>query len=289
MFGRSSGKIDLPSMPAALGRIIHITNSPDTASAEEVATAVMTDQSLATKVMRLANSAYYGRKVKAENVTDAVNALGFTAVRNLAASASIVDALFPKQLFKGFSWPDMWTHSVITGIATEVIHDCMGTGSSLKESAFVAGLLHDVGKLIVARALPSRFVQIIEACREWDFEMVRAETNYLGTNHAKIGHDLSMQWEFPERLRIGIAYHHSPETAPAHEDVARAVRAANLLAKRIGKYYITNLKTEISCKQVADAAGISLNDVEYVTNQVRDRLDNFEEIISWGRGMPAAA
>ncbi len=93
MFGRSSGKIDLPSMPVALARIIQITNSPD-ATAEQLAKVVMFDQSLATKVLRLANSAFFGRKMKAETITEAVVTLGFGSVRNLAASASVVEALW---------------------------------------------------------------------------------------------------------------------------------------------------------------------------------------------------
>src|SRR5512133_1340035 len=110
MFGRSSGKIDLPSVPATLARIIQITSSPE-ATADELAHVVMLDPSLSTKVLRIANSAYYGRRTKAETITDAVVTLGFGAVRNLAASASVVDALFPRQMFPGFGWQEMWIHS----------------------------------------------------------------------------------------------------------------------------------------------------------------------------------
>jgi len=288
MFGRSSGRIDLPSVPAALARVIQITNKPD-ATAEQVAGVVMLDQSLSTKVLRLANSAYFGRRCKAETITEAVITLGFNSVRNLAASASVVDALFPKRMFPGFDWREMWIHSVTCGIAAEAIHSTMCRSSrGSNESAFIAGLLHDVGKLILARALPQRFVQVIDTCREYEFEMIRAETSFLGTNHSKIGGDLTEQWEFPIKLQMGIAYHHDPDSAPEFDDMARAVMAANLLAKRMGRSYMIGVKTNISLKDVADAAEIQVTEMDFIQNQVRDGLRHCSEILSWADRMPGA-
>ncbi len=288
MFGRSSGKIDLPSVPATLARVIQITNRPNS-TADEVARIVMLDQSLATKVLRLANSAYYGRRTKAETVTEAVITLGFSSVRNLAASASVVDALFPKRLFPGFSWQDMWIHSVTCGLGAEAIYTRMvGRARGGNESAFIAGLLHDVGKLILARALPQKFVQIVEHCCGYGYQMVNAESNVLSTNHAKIGGELAEQWQFPEILQAGIAYHHCPEDAAGHEDIARAVHAANLLAKRIGRSYLIGVTTDISLKQVAEAAGLDVREMDWIVDQVRDGLKQCQEILEWGNRMPGA-
>lgn len=286
MFGRSSGKIDLPSVPATLARIIQITNSPD-ASADRVAGVVMLDQSLAAKVLRIANSAFYGRRVKAETISEAVVTLGFSSIRNLAASASVVDALFPKQMFPGFSWQDMWVHSVNCAVASEVIHARM-TRTIGAEAAFVAGLLHDMGKLILARALPERFRQVVEACRECNFTMVQAERNLLSTDHAKIGGELAEGWQFPDRLRDAIAYHHCPADACENEDIARAVSAANLLAKRMSKNYIMGVGTEISLKDVADEAGLQVDDMNFIVNAVREKMQQCDEILSWSAAMPGA-
>lgn len=286
MFGRSSGKIDLPSVPATLARIIQITNSPD-ASAEKVAAVVMLDQSLATKVLRIANSALYGRRVRAETISDAVVTLGFSSIRNLAASASVVDALFPKQMFPGFSWDDMWVHSVTCAVGSEVIYSRVARTSGA-EVAFVAGLLHDVGKLILARALPERFRQVVEACKDYNFTMSQAERNLLSTDHAKIGGELAQGWQFPEILCDGIAHHHSPQDACEHEDIARAVGAANMLAKRLSKSYILGVSTEISLRDVAEAAGLAVEDMDFIVNTVRDRMRQCNEILSWGSSMPGA-
>lgn len=288
MFGRSSGKIDLPSIPATLARIIQITNSEDS-TAEELAGVVMLDQSLATKVLRIANSAYYGRRYKAETVTEAVLTLGFGSIRNLAASASVVDALFPHQMFPGFDWPAMWTHSVTCAVGSEVIYTrTNGRGRGNDESAFVAGLLHDVGKLILARALPHRFRQVVEACQEYSFAMVQAERNILSTDHARVGGELAEQWEFPEKLRMGIACHHSPEDAYEYEELARAVQAANMLAKRLDRSYLSGVSVDISLKEVADCADLPITEMESVVSHVRDRLRQCGEILAWGDTLPGA-
>jgi len=288
MFGRSSGKIDLPSVPATLARVIQITNKPES-TADQVAKVVMLDQSLATKVLRLANSAYYGRRTRAGTITEAIVTLGFSSVRNLAASASVVDALFPKRLFPGFSWQDMWLHSVTCGLGAEAMYTRIaGRSNSSDEAAFIAGLLHDVGKLILARALPQRFVQIVDASREYGYEMVRAESNLLSTNHAKIGGELAEQWEFPPTLQAGILYHHNPDDAAEYEDIARAVHAANLLAKRMGRNYVIGAAVDISLKDVADTAGLAVRDINPIVDQVRSGLQQCREIIEWGSRMPGA-
>lgn len=286
MFGRSSGRIDLPSIPVALARVIQVTNRAD-ATADDVARVVMLDQSLATKVLRLANSAYYGRRRKSDTVTDAVVTLGFSAVRNLAASASVVDALFPRQMFPGFSWPDMWVHSVTCAIATEAIYAQSSRRSAGKsETAFVAGLLHDVGKLVVARALPMKFTSVVHACLEYGMEMARAEHGILGTDHAKIGSDLTREWDFPESLRESISYHHDPDCAIEHADLAAAVHAGDLLAKRMSKSYVVGQNVDIALKQVADAGRVPLNQMEYIVNEVRDSLHDCVELLSWAKRMP---
>jgi len=287
MFGRSSGKIDLPSVPAALARVIQVTNSTE-ATAEQVAGIVMLDQSLSTKVLRLANSAYYGRRVKVETITEAVVTLGFSAVRNLAASASVVDALFPSKLFPGFSWRDMWVHSVTCAVAAEAIHNQVTGRGRADESAFVAGLLHDIGKLILARALPHKFVQVVQTCQEYNFEMHRAEVSILSTDHTRIGGELAGQWEFPESLSAGITHHHHPESACEHEDIARSVSAGNLLSKRISKNYIAGCSVDISLKEIADVAGLRATDMPYTVDRVRERLQQCGEILSWGDRMPGA-
>ncbi|MCE5315624.1 MAG: HDOD domain-containing protein [Armatimonadota bacterium] len=286
MFHRSSDRIDLPSLPEALRRIIDITKCNEV-DAESLAHVVMIDQSLACKVLRLANSAYFARRDKAETVTDAIITLGSGYVRNLAASASVLDALFPSNAFPGFHWHHFWKHSVTTAIAAESFY-AFATGCRKKneESAFVAGLMHDVGKLVIARALPFKFRQVVETCRERRLEMLSIETELLGTNHIYIGKQLARSWQFPDKLLTGIAYHHAPENAREHQDLAAAVCAADMLAKRIEDSYLVGMHPNISLGDIAKTAGLDAQGVNFVIDEVRIGLKRCGEILSWGKDMP---
>ncbi|MHB9036035.1 MAG: HDOD domain-containing protein [Armatimonadota bacterium] len=286
MFHRSSDRIDLPSLPAALRRIIDITKCDDV-DADSLARVVMVDQSLSCKVLRLANSAYFGRRDKAETVTDAILTLGFGYVRNLAASASVLDILFPSHAFPGFQWQHFWRHSVTTAIAAESFF-AFATGCRRKteESAFVAGLMHDIGKLVIARALPFKFRQIVETCRERRLEMLPVETECTGTNHVFIGKQLAQSWQFPDKLIAGVAYHHSPNDAPDHQELAAAVCAANMLAKRIEESYLIGIRPNISLSDVARMAGLDAQGVNFVIDEVRLGLKRCGEILSWGQNLP---
>lgn len=254
--------------------------------ADNLARVVMLDQSLACKVLRLANSAYFCRRDKAETVTDAILTLGFGYVRNLAASASVLDVLFPSYAFPGFNWQNFWRHSVTTAIASESFYS-FATGCKRKseEAAFVAGLMHDIGKLVIARALPFRFREIVENCRERRIEMLEAETKALCTNHVFIGKQLAASWQLSDKLIAGIACHHNDDSSD-YPELTSAVRAANMLAKRIEDSYLIGIHPNISLNNIGKAAGLDAQSVNFVIDEVRIGLKRCGEILSWGKDMP---
>lgn len=273
-------------MPVVLIRIIDITRNPDS-DPRRLAEAVMSDQSLTSRVLRLANSSYFRRRQQVETVSEAILTLGFGYVRNLAASASVLDALFPRKAFPGFDWHSMWTHSVTVAIAAETISTFKsGAQRRSDESAFVAGLLHDIGKLLVAYALPIKFLSIVEACHKTGKDMVEVEKEFIGTNHAYLGLQLGKEWGLPESLLQGIGWHHIPECALEYVDLAKSVHAANLLANRFGGSSIRGVKYNISMRDIANAAEIDIVDVDYIVNAVRDGLKRSTELLSWGSKLP---
>ncbi len=286
MFRKSVGKIEMPSLPNILTRIIQLTSNPDT-NADDLAGVVLTDQSMTSKILRLANSAYFARRKKADTVSEAVTILGFGFVRNLAASASILDAFFPTRVFVGFDWQKMWTHCVITAIASEAIYNLSNAHTKRhNEAVFVSGLIHDVGKMIIAQALPHKFSLIVEHCKKENVDMAVSELVYLSTNHTFIGKELGIQWKLPENLVAGMAFHHAPYAASSHENIARAVSAANMLAKRIDRNYIIGLEQHISKKEIAETAGLHVEQIDYVVKSVYIGLEKCKELINWSNEFP---
>lgn len=288
MLSPSSVNIELPSMPFILSRIIQITRNPDT-SAQDLANAVMIDQSLTSRLLRLANSAYFHRMQEVDTISSAILVLGFGYVRNLAASASVLEAMFPRRVFPGFDWQAMWLHSVTCAIASEEIYSYMsGFDRRKDETVFIAGLLHDIGKLVIACMLPLRFMAVVEGCRKCKEDMITVENNFLSSNHAEVGQYVTEQWGFPEKLVQAIACHHTPECATQYSDLARTVFAADMLAKRISAPCIPDLTANISLRDIAKVVEISPGSMSYIIEHVKQGLERSSEIISWGKNLPNA-
>jgi len=273
-------------MPATIACIVNVTKSAEL-SAEALAGAVLMDQSITAKIMRLANSAYFGRRAKAKTVTECVLVLGFGLVRNLAASASILEAVFPRHAFPGLSWPAFWTHSVATAVATETLHSHI-TGVSRKddESAFIAGLLHDVGKMIIAYAMPVEFAHVITHCIDYGTPMFEAEESYTGTNHPLVGKELARAWDFPEGLPDAIGSHHSSKNPAKFADLTNAIRTGNLLAKSVRGNYIVSRKERTSAREILGDAGVDERYTDMIMTQIRDGIERCQDIVAWGRDLP---
>jgi HD-like signal output (HDOD) protein len=286
LFHKSSDFIALPSMPGTLMRVIELTRCPD-ATIERLAEVVIMDQSLTARVLKLANSVCYARRQKSETVFEAIVRLGTAQLRNLAASAAVLDAVLPSRAYPGFDWREMWNHSVICAVASEAVSSCaQGKPRQSDGAIFISGLLHDVGKMIIASALPKRFLQIIATCMESGVEMLVAERKHTSTTHAIVGSQLAMAWELPETLAAGISYHHGPDAAPEHEHIARAVHAGNLIAKRLGRCYIMGTQWRVSIADIAEAAKLQPQEVEFVIAETRAGVTRCGEILSWGNLLP---
>lgn len=260
--------------------------SSESATAEDVAQAIMLDPALSTKVLRMANSAFYGRLTKAETITQAVVTLGFRAVRTVALAASVVDHIIPEEAFPGMSWRSFWEHCVATGASAELIARRLSTCKRGGESAFVAGLLHDVGKLVVARNAADEFGKIVERAIELDGDFSTAEVEILGTDHATIGGLLAQQWRIPEALATPITHHHTDTPSEKTEDLVKAVRGGNLMSKFIYGGYLTDHKPQITLSDISAASGLDENAVETLGDELRERVGECAEVLSWGTNMP---
>ena len=134
---------DLPTLPAVVAKVMKAVSNP-MATAGDLNGIISTDQALTSKVLRLANSAYYGFPQEITNITQAVTILGFNTIRNLALSVSVHKMLFASREKELFSHRDFWKHSVATAVAAKMLAN--QTGYKSEENAFTAGLMHDIGK-----------------------------------------------------------------------------------------------------------------------------------------------
>lgn len=216
---------DLPTLPAIAMEVNRMLNEPDT-TVGLIAETIENDQAIAVKVLKLINSAFYGVRSRVTNIHDAVVLLGFNSIRNIVLSVSVVKAFLNAGTAAGFNISEFWEHSIAVAISSKYLSE--KTNGCDPEECFAGGLLHDIGKIIIAHYFPDIFIKIIDDMEREYLAFGKAEEKYLpGMGHAKIGGFLAEKWKLPPGLTEMIKRHHSLHHRFA--DLGRIVHTADLI------------------------------------------------------------
>lgn len=220
---------DLAPLPASAARLAALVAQPNV-PLKSVVDVVALDPALTARLMRVANSAASGSRMPVKSARDAVVRLGNATVLALAVAGAVGRHLKVSVPEYGLSEDQLWRHSVGTALGVERIAAVCGCPAP--PEAFTAGLLHDLGKLIIARFVPKpTFAKIFEA-RNAGRTYFQAEREVLGTDHADLAARLAARWGLPEKIGHGVRYHHTPDAPEAAGDlVADTVALANLLSR----------------------------------------------------------
>lgn len=219
---------ELPSLPDTTVKVLKMTDDPS-ASARSISNAISVDVALTSKVLKIANSAYYGMPRSVATINEAVLILGMQALRNLALAASTYDMLRRELSGYNLAVGELWNHSISCAVAAQIIASRKRLGRP--EEAFVAGLLHDVGKVVLNVHVSSQF-QAIMAISELDaIPFYDAEKLILGFDHAEVGSKVAEHWNLPSSLCDAIAGHHHPLSEEKVSWLTAAVYAANIISQ----------------------------------------------------------
>ena len=200
---------EVAPLPHVATRVIQVTEE-DPFLAYDPAI-IATDTALTVKMLRGANSAFYGYPRRITTVRDSVVLIGFRAVRATAIAAAIID-LFPGADDGPFGIDLFWGHAVACGLVAEAI--ARETGRARPDEAFTAGLLHDLGQLVLSQYEPERFGRGLYRAMNGAEPMEVAERLEFGYDHAQLGAALTSQWNFPSDICTAIAEHHNLDQAP---------------------------------------------------------------------------
>lgn len=224
---------DLPPIPQVVMKIKEIMASPN-CSAKNIADVVSQDQALASKVLKLANSPYYGVLKPINNVQQGVAFLGFNTLHNLVLAGSLYK-IYEKDL-KGYKMlrGAMWEHSVFAAFGAEMIAEKVGN-KAMKDAAFTAGLIHDVGKLVMSTYVGEVFEGVMGIVEQEKSSFLAAEKKMLGFDHAEIGSEVARKWRFPFELVNAIRYHHAPRLAQGELELVSIVHLADIVCLMMGR------------------------------------------------------
>jgi putative nucleotidyltransferase with HDIG domain len=245
--------------------VTRLVNQSNT-SAKQVANALSTDQVLTARVLRMANSAFYGAPRRISTLTDAIVLLGMRSIRDIAMSVSCQDMLDREVYGYGIRRGDLWKHSSCCGFAAQAL--ARKAKYQIAEEAFVAGLLHDIGKVIISHMLADEFVEIMRLACENGVPFLDAERDILGFEHAEIGARMAERWNLPPQLVTTIRYHHTPSLQPRQTPLTWLVHLADVLCMMLGiGLGGDGLRYELEDGTV-EKLGLSDADVEQVLSQV---------------------
>lgn len=223
----------LPSLPQIVTELLGVVNSADT-SADDAVRLIERDPALASKYIRLANSAFYGMPRTVASVSGAVVILGFNVIRSVVLSASIVK-LFPGSGERAEGKERFWRHSIAAALAAKEIAGHLMSFKMLDpEAAFCAGLLHDLGKLIFNEFVFQDYRETADYARRNGIPIIDAETCVLGINHARIGRIIADKWALPIDLEKAIVNHHDPAGSGGIVDLVVITHVADGIAHDIG-------------------------------------------------------
>jgi HD-like signal output (HDOD) protein len=227
---------DLPTLPAMMATITRLMQDPRT-SAEELGRAIASDPALVSKVLKLVNSAFYGFPGRISTITQAIVILGFSTIRNVVLTTSVLKAFNKNAVQNGFDVGKFWEHSLLTGAIARSL--AVEREANFIEETFIAGLLHDMGRIVLSQKLPVEFEKVMIVKEKAGISQLAAEQSVLKLTHGDIGGWLARKWNLPIPYVEVMRLHHFPGEAlklepPSQSDTSNLiciVHAADALAK----------------------------------------------------------
>ncbi|MFW6323636.1 MAG: HDOD domain-containing protein [Desulfovibrionales bacterium] len=266
-----SHEIQLTSFPDIYFKIREVLNSP-ASTAAHMAEVVGKDTSLSAKLLRLVNSPFYGFSSRIDSITRAITLVGVEELSTLALGISAINAFkdIPLELI---DMKEFWKHSIAVGAFARNLSNLFD--DSLREKLFVAGILHDVGRLVMFKNLPHASTEAFLYSRANSIPLVEAEKDIFGFDHTLIGGMLLEEWKIPKRLGNIVRYHHDPSFSPNPPDAALIhlsdFLAISFLTARRGSLIVPQLQEKawkvlnFDIKSLSEVVARTEEEIDFIT------------------------
>ena len=218
----------LPTLPKIYSAISEALDDPNTTS-DKLARIISTDQASAFKILKVVNSPYYGFRGKIETISQAILYLGFNEVKNIVYSLSLINYFSKDKRISNFRPLDIWGHSIGVAVITRTIGRALGAGNL--ENYFLAGIFHDIGKLIFFEFANEGYSEVLKIVEDTGCRIGEAETEVFGLDHARAGKLLAAKWKLPQNIQDAIYYHHSGICPNEKNRIVCAVHIGNIVAR----------------------------------------------------------
>ena len=260
---------NLPTLPGIVQKISRMVENPDTTPAD-VGRLISQDQVLSAKVLRMANSAFFGMPRKISSITQALIILGFDVIKGLVLSSSVFDMM--KKGMEG-----LWEHSIGCAAASGVIAHMLNRKDA--EEVLVAGLLHDLGKVVLSLQLPDDTARITAICKEQGISFYEAEKQILDFNHSDVGQWLAEHWNLPDNLSEPMRFHHHPERARMAPEQTAIVHLANIIVRARGFGFSGDVFVPPLSLHAWDMLRLKPQDFDTILDQLEPKLMTLQDLV----------
>ncbi|MFP4368565.1 MAG: HDOD domain-containing protein [Candidatus Kapaibacterium sp.] len=231
---------EFATLPPVATKVLNMLENDDL-DVRDIAEVIEKDASLTLKLLRVANSPLYATRGEITSIQQAIMNLGLNRLTNIVLGVSIFSKFLlssqkeARQLMEKF-----WWHASCTGMVAKSLSDKLGV--YFRESEFIGGLLHDIGKLAMLQYDSSRYGRVVEMVQNHGAIDLEAEHDVFGATHTEVGAEIARLWKLPEDLTTVIVYHMQPSLAPAHKPLTAVVRLSALLCEVWGAGFFEGVK-----------------------------------------------
>ncbi|MGL1935452.1 MAG: HDOD domain-containing protein [Fibrobacterales bacterium] len=265
------------SLPTIISKVLKVVNHPRSA-AEDVAWYIEKDIGLASKVLKMANSSYYGIPKTIGSVHSSVVILGFNTLKSIVLSTS-VKKLFPDESkVPHFNLKKFWKHSIEVAMISKYLAK-VSSSSIDDEIAFSSGLLHEVGLLVIDQFSPEAFVEVIDMVQKESCTLVAAEERTMGITHLTINKMLFDKWGLPEALSTPIHNHMTLNESIEHRTASYILHLANHISYLRGSFCIEKEPVPPLNEETFEVLGIDQT-MDGLMGDIATELENFSEVFS---------
>lgn len=218
----------LRPMPANISRILKEIENPEI-TIEILVGLISLDQALAALVLQMSNSASLGYARQCSTLYEAIMHLGLNRLKSILLTSNATGMMNRSLTGYRFGAGELWHHSLVTGVASEWLAQALRYPNP--EEAYVSGLLHDIGKLLLDQFVVSNYKTIVEFVQVYKLQLWQVEEKLIGIDHARVGGMIAERWNFPVVLVDAIHYHHTPSLARTNQQLPAIVNLANAFAE----------------------------------------------------------
>ena len=286
IFGRIES---LPTLPSLALDVMMLAENPNSSLAD-IALLIQKGPSMASKILKIANSSFYGYSQKVNNLQSALLILGLREVKNIVLGISILNLFKQSKNGPGFNHELFWIHSAGCGQVARSLAAKTGLFEHEMES-FTIGLIHDIGKIVIDQFSHDNFIKILHLIQQEHLTFLEAEVQVLGVNHAQIGSWLTQKWLFPPGLVEAIEYHHNPEKSKNSQILSSLTHIADIFCKSKDLSFIEEFRGE----SITDNSGWKIIqkkssrknlrfDIERFVFELDDEIFKAQQFINISRG-----